>query len=237
MKIATWNVAYGRGEANKLRIEKIREINADVWVLTETHDSLDLGVDFASFSTTPREKKGNRNLDDRSRWVTIWAKRNLGPVEVGTGDKDRTSACSVQFGDQKLVVFGTVLPWYTDTERPSYGEELEKQADDWGQLRDKNGGLLCVAGDFNLNLGGPHYYGSAVNKAKMLKALERTHLVACTCFCRTQTHDVNREFGLIDHIAISQSLDKRARIDSIWPKRDEMNRILSDHEGVAVTIN
>lgn len=237
MKIATWNVAYGRGKANAFRIEKIREINADIWVLTETHDSLDLREDFDPFRTESRVKGANRSLDSYSRWVTIWAKKDLKPVKLETDDKYRTSACAVQFGDQKLVVFGTVLPWYTDTERLSYAEELENQADDWGRLRDENGGLLCVAGDFNLNLGGPHYYGSAVNKVKMLTTLERSQLVACTCFCRTQTHDENREFGLIDHLAISQSLETRARIDSIWPKGDEKNRILSDHEGVAITVD
>ena len=38
VRIGTWNVAYGVGQAaNRLRIAKLGEIDADVWVLTETH--------------------------------------------------------------------------------------------------------------------------------------------------------------------------------------------------------
>ena len=41
MRIATWNVAYGTGgPANRRRREKMQSVDADIWVLTETHDAL-----------------------------------------------------------------------------------------------------------------------------------------------------------------------------------------------------
>jgi hypothetical protein len=44
VKIGTWNVEYAEGEAkNRLRLQRLHQAQADVWVLTETHDRLDLG--------------------------------------------------------------------------------------------------------------------------------------------------------------------------------------------------
>lgn len=44
MRIATWNVEHGASKAkNERRLRGIRELDCDVWILTETHDGLDLG--------------------------------------------------------------------------------------------------------------------------------------------------------------------------------------------------
>ena len=45
VRIGTWNVEYARGvEKNGRRAELLRSRHAAVWVLTETHDDLDLSA-------------------------------------------------------------------------------------------------------------------------------------------------------------------------------------------------
>ncbi len=42
MRIGTWNVEYPAGkDRNPLRLARLKAANADIWVLTETHDELD----------------------------------------------------------------------------------------------------------------------------------------------------------------------------------------------------
>jgi len=47
VRVGTWNVAGAAGAAkNERRLRRILAIDADVWVLTETNDDLQLGDTF-----------------------------------------------------------------------------------------------------------------------------------------------------------------------------------------------
>ena len=67
MKIGTWNVEYAGEAKNLLRLQRLVQADADIWVLTETHDRLDLAPGYTSVST-PASRKGG------GRWVTIWSR-------------------------------------------------------------------------------------------------------------------------------------------------------------------
>ena len=109
MRIGTWNVEYGVGaEKNARRLRRLREMNCDVWILTETHDDLDLGADYQAVSTTPRPNKRAG-----SRWTTIWSRLPI-VKSVAVEDLNRTVAVLLESPVGPLIVFGTVLPWNTD---------------------------------------------------------------------------------------------------------------------------
>ena len=44
IRIGTWNVEYAINARNADRLAMLREHPADIWILTETHSSLDLSA-------------------------------------------------------------------------------------------------------------------------------------------------------------------------------------------------
>jgi endonuclease/exonuclease/phosphatase family metal-dependent hydrolase len=235
MKIATWNVAYGVSPSKNQRIlEQMDKVDADVWVLTETHDELRPSTPGPWFATTsdqrPHESQGVRN---GSRWSTIWTRFTI--IETVRPDHDpvRTTACVIQTPLGALLVFGTVLPWYQDVSH-SVAEEIARQSEDWKAIQQSRGNVpMCVAGDFNVNLGGPHYYGRADGKEAVRNCLVDQGLVTLSDFKHTGPAQFDK-FGLIDHIAVSASLAERAGRTDVWSRANERGETMSDHCGVAI---
>jgi hypothetical protein len=57
-RIATWNLERPKQNGwvkNQRRLNKIHEINADAWVLTETNTAIDLQGDFTSLASSTCE--------------------------------------------------------------------------------------------------------------------------------------------------------------------------------------
>jgi len=236
MKIATWNVAYARGEtSNERRRAVLKRIDADVWVLTETHIDLTPGSGYRPIHSCERNAPGNRSVVADSRWVTIWARDELMPRPIHVTDPERTAACSLETESGPFWVFGTVLPWYGDREKGSVAVEVARQQRDWLRMKDEVGPVGCVAGDFNVNLGGgPHYYGSRESKSAVKASLCETGLFVLTDYPNAKLP--GRDYGLIDHIAVSQELSVPRPAPCVWDKTDEDDHLLSDHAGVAVDI-
>jgi endonuclease/exonuclease/phosphatase family metal-dependent hydrolase len=181
VRIGTWNVEYAAGDdKNQRRLERIRQMDCDLWVLTETHDDLDLGAGYRAMSTTPRASGRSG-----ARWTTIWSRFPIA-TRVAVEDPNRTVAALVESPSGPLVVYGTVLPWGSDrgpngdaTGWTEHHRVVPMQAREWANLRaDHPGAALCVAGDLNMNLGGPHYYGT-VRGREMLRAGLRGASLVC----------------------------------------------------------
>ena len=140
MKLATWNLA--RPVADYRRQEMRRHTNeqdADVWVLTETHDGFSPGHRWSHSSAAGRD-----GLDkEEHRWVTIWSRHRL--ERITTSDDKRTAAARIlPESEEPFMVFGTVLPWLGSPWRghPSAGgvafrEALKVQQADWLKCRDE----------------------------------------------------------------------------------------------------
>lgn len=124
------NVEYGRGPIlNARRKARFAEADAtaDIWILTETHDDLSPGCEFREVQST-HQRPGVGQIDGvvaGSRWASIWSRKPLTPVAVS--DPERTTAALVDLGGAKLLVYVTVLPWYTDAERDGMSNELAAQ--------------------------------------------------------------------------------------------------------------
>ena len=109
MRLGTWNVEYAAVRAkNDRRLARLRDMDADIWVLTETHDDLDLGRDYEAVSTIqrPAQRTG-------ARWTTIWSRFRVARL-LAVEDANRTVAALVESPMGPLVVFRTVLPWQSD---------------------------------------------------------------------------------------------------------------------------
>jgi endonuclease/exonuclease/phosphatase family metal-dependent hydrolase len=236
MRIGTWNVEYAAGAAkNERRLRRLREMDADVWVLTETHDELHPGDGYTAVSTTPRVT-GRAG----ARWTTIWSRYAVVQT-VAVRDGNRTVAAIVTAPCGPLLVYGTVMPWHTDigtspaaVNWAEHHRVVPEQAAEWLALRDAHpDAALCVAGDYNMNLGGKHHYGT-----KMGREMLRSGLAAAGLVCLTETDRIppgKLRHPPIDHIAVSARISTPVSIDA-WERTDADGVRLSDHSGLVATL-
>lgn len=235
LRIATWNVQRPSrtGTLNPLRLDKIRQENADIWVLTETRDVISLDDGWHSFSSYPIPKYHHEG----ETLVTIWSKLPVKPVSAS-----RFTAC-VEIkpeGGPNMLIYGTVIPWDKDEgfdpgRKPERWEEHRKQVQlqtcEWEVLaRSYPTHLMCIAGDFNQHRDGVSKYRDPESVARVSTALGN---VGMTCL----TDGLRKELSkpLVDHICVSNTLTDSTTIN-ILPYDEHPNLRLSDHHGVVATI-
>lgn len=243
MKIATWNLQRSRPNSAKAARQRewIKSIDADIWILTETHLGLSPGENYQSVSSGLPEHPAA--LDER--WVQIWARGGeLTPLE--TSDEARTAAALLTTEAGRWLIYGTVLPWLGSTWRShpaadgaAFTAALEVQRNDWQRLQQAfPAALLVVAGDFNQDLNDQHYYGSRRNKLALREALDSTGLE-----CHTAgENDPARQFTegqheTIDHICLPRALRDLHPQAFAWPPQWEDLQGVSDHFGTGVEVN
>ena len=236
LTVATWNVEYADGaERNARRAQLIQDADADVFVLTETHDELRLS-DYMAESTSQREGGARPG----ARWTTIWSRLEV-RRRLDTADSERTVAVELE-GD--VIVYGTVLPWHTDT-----GPSGEKQANwaefrrvvpiqgaEWRALRQRHPGhTLIVAGDFNQSLGDRHFYGGRELRELLEGQCASADLAVLSGLAHLQ---VPLAQPAIDHIAVAPPAGSSARAQTVtgWEGAWDGPGRLSDHSAVAVTV-
>ena len=236
MRIATWNVEYAY--ANRLDALRgaLNENEADVWVLTETHDDLvPAGAVFGAHSK-PRPKNWS-GIRPGSRWVSIWSRHPIiAEVSLPDTDLERTVCALIDTGNQKLLVYGTVMPWKGDRGKFDWSEHhrvIPMQCAEWLKLNQEHSdAALCIAGDYNTDMGTGAYYGT-----KSGIAMLREGLADCGLYCATAPEHLPK--GLlprppIDHIALPLAWKHRASVVAAWPAS---KGILSDHSGLVVAVS
>ena len=244
-RIATWNVARPKARSYKRRpaIESaIRDVNADVWILTETHSSLSPGKNYLPVSSSGFD----RPQDQGESWVTIWSRLDIIGTPA-TRDSKRTACAVVQTNDGRpLIIYGTVLPWLGSQWKDvpaangaAFSAALDEQRSDWSNLRrDFPDADLCVAGDLNQDLQTKHHYGSAANRSALLNALSSQGLTSVTAGDRDPVARMtNQSWASIDHICLGErSLGGVSGVDA-WPNGAAPDKSLSDHFGVWVDVS
>jgi endonuclease/exonuclease/phosphatase family metal-dependent hydrolase len=241
MKIGTWNVEYGQGEQkNALRRHLLDTADCDLWVLTETSDKLDLSATHQNVSSQLRE--GRKQFSER--WVSIWSRL---PIirKLSVLDEQRTVAALIASPKGQLVLYGTVLPWHSDRNQadansPVSGwskhyQVLEEQEQEWRLLQQNFAeASLCVAGDLNVSLGGPHYYGTTHGRLLMKAALRNCGLFCATSFDRIPAGML--KYSPIDHVLLPADWKLFAMVSCAWEGTTGDKVRLSDHSGLAVSI-
>lgn len=244
LKIATWNVQLPVAPRRReiLRQHTDRE-QADIWVLTETHDGYTPGDEYSPISSD--EKRDGLHKPEH-RWVTIWSKQPL--ERLTTSDTRRTAAARITLSSgDPFIVFGTVLPWMGDKwgGHPNAGgvafrEALAVQSADWLDLRKKfPKDEFFLLGDFNQDLVSrpPRYYGSVTNRKALETALERAGLVPLTGGDHDPIRRDSPPCACIDHICTRRDSKWLAGRTVRWPDCPVPQRGLSDHFGVSVSLS
>lgn len=250
IKIGTWNVEYAKARRNPDRLKLLNDHDADIWILTETHCSLDLSQTHTAYPSAPRPLVSKVDAD--STWVTIWSRfKQLKPIAVP--DPLRQVAALFETPIGRLAVAGVVLPWHSDigdkpkTPTPTnWSEHNRVLAEEMPRLIQnlaaEENCHRVIAGDFNTDFGpqtkkygyGPGHAG----RAEWLRVLEQYHLK-----CHTQDtayplpprsesiHESPSELPtryLIDHICSDLGSPKI----TVWSGEDGARPRLSDHPGV-----
>ena len=109
---------------------------------------------------------------------------------------------------------------------------IPKQCAEWRQLkRTYPEAKICIAGDFNTDMGSGAYYGTKQGIAAL-----RAGLATCDAFCATDPFRFTKgslNYPPIDHIALSiEDLDATSVV-AAWPAD---KKALSDHSGVIVEV-
>lgn len=227
-RIGTWNVERAPRSRRDRQRQEVAGADADVWVLTETHDALDLHPAYRPVSS--------RAHGQGERWVTVWSRLPL-LGEVAVRDTVRTAAALYEGPAGPILVYGTVLPWHADRgpdgrarNWTEHHRVIPEQAAECAELAaGYPTATLCVAGDYNMELGGrPRAYGTARGRA-----LLESGLAAAGLRCVTRTVD-----GLarppIDHISLRGP--GRTTIARAWEGTIAGER-LSDHSAVVVQVD
>jgi endonuclease/exonuclease/phosphatase family metal-dependent hydrolase len=241
MRVATWNlenVRPGDGARSQRFRNAIAEIAADVWVLTESHPDFVPATGYVrhAVSAEAPDRVGG------GRWVVIWVRAEIAALPLAVvAEPERSAAVQVNRADGRpLLVFGTVLPWRGDTRREvrggrAFAQSLRLQATDWAAARAAlPGAELCIAGDFNQELGADGPVGTRAGREALDGTLEALDLTCVTGGAQDPLL-VRGWRASIDHILLSSGL-RGAAAPEIWPEQFPLSGMLSDHYGVCVRV-
>jgi endonuclease/exonuclease/phosphatase family metal-dependent hydrolase len=245
LRIATWNIERATPKLKRWKriVTLIKAQQADIFVLTESQFEIAREIGLNHIET---QDVSDRIHKTGEKWTMLLSHFPIEQIPTNA-DPDRAVAGCIKPPDHKpIIVYGTVLPWLGSTWREfrsaggeAFVEALKEQKYDWKRLIDIYPDYdFVLAGDFNQNLGRDHFYGSHINRANLLSALNDCGL---TCLTFGENDPVYKRtngktnWQLIDHICTNlrlASIVKDPRI--VWPDGDLPDRTLSDHFGIAV---
>lgn len=236
LRIGTWNLERPTRTGWKrppAQLRLLREVDADVWLLTESRASLGLAETHPFFEHAPAHVA--RRPDEDERWASIWSRYPLRSAGIAASPRG-TVAMVVEAPGGDVAVYATVVPWGSEPgDGPGkakswtvHARELERQALEWADLTGRFERVV-VAGDFNMALR-PGGYGPAVHRERHLALYEQAGLVPTT---RNLVVD---DQPMIDHILVSRSLLPVTSVGRTWSRWDDEGVRLSDHSGVLVVL-
>jgi endonuclease/exonuclease/phosphatase family metal-dependent hydrolase len=217
MKIATWNLERPNKSTykNQSIIDCLTKIDADILILTETNEIINLGNTYNYFHTSKLEEPYYKEGERR---VSIYTKYNS--IEVINTFRDDTSICiklETPIGD--LAVYGTVIGIHGNR-RESFVADLNEQLIDFTRIAKSNN--FCICGDLNMTFSDNYYY-TKEGRQKLNTSFEVLNLINLTANIPEN----------IDHIVLTKTFigDRLTKIET-W----NLDKKFSDHIGVAVEI-
>jgi endonuclease/exonuclease/phosphatase family metal-dependent hydrolase len=233
LRIATWNIerpTLNGWKRNPRIAERIREIDADVWILTETNASIIPTssrfpqVGYVSLASLPTKDLFHKLGES---CTTIWSRYGIKQA-IETFEANTAVCAEIDTPIGRMIVYGTILTYANDTgpngKSKKWVEHRKAIADhrkDWADIAAAfPRHSLCIAGDFNTSFC-DNYYAAEINRSDLLAVLEMLGM-------KNLTAEVQRN---IDHIAVTQTLVKGCTVSvTIWNE----DKQLSDHIGICV---
>jgi endonuclease/exonuclease/phosphatase family metal-dependent hydrolase len=242
MRIATWNVERPKPTGWRVppaQLRRMAEVDADIWVLTETHVDHAPSADHAHSVFSPPHDVRRPN---RERWTGIWSRWPLTQITDPAAHRRGTVAAIVEAPSGRLVVYGTVIAWANEPLHDDgskarmwdvHRTEIERQGAEWVVLRTAYPTLpMVVAGDFNQDRDGSGWYGTHGVRAQLGEWLDRSGLV-CVTDMDVVTSGLLKSHHLVDHICTTADVAERVKV-RCWESVDETRQRLSDHPTVAI---
>lgn len=234
MRIATWNLERPRLQGwikNPRIIDKINEVNADLWILTETNASIVPSDEYFSVATLPVQNYHSLG----ENFTTIWTKLRL-IRKIQTFDPEFAVCVEIESPIGPMIIYGTIITYANDrgpnnnSKRwQEHRKSILKHSEDWQRIRSKfPDHHFIVGGDFNQSRDGSGWYEDAESVQLLTNALKQSSLV---CVTEEKTKLKNR--ASIDHICISKGLTADF---SVWEGTTDDNQKMSDHNGVLVDL-
>ena len=241
LRIATWNLERPKPNAhstNLRRIEKIGEINADIWVLTETSSaiSLDGYVSLASESQPRYHSTGES-------FATIWTRWPI-RRQLPTFDPFFSVCAEVESSAGPMIVYGTIITYANDRGPDGTARRWEEHRKsiglhgaDWLRLRQEfPNHLLCVAGDFNQSRDGSGWYEDA-ESVKMLSVAFDASDLQCVTEADMRASGQLKSRASIDHICLSKSVAVQGVTVGAWEGTTTDGCKMSDHNGIVIDVD
>jgi exonuclease III len=240
MRIATWNLERPRKRGkikNALRLQMMREIDADIWVLTEANEAVFLPGYYAV--AAPQldgyHSPGETFTAVLSRWPILG--------EAPTSNPTLSVCAQVAAPSGTVHVYGTIIT-YANDRGPSetskrwieHRRSIEEHRSDWLKFWHSHSSQtpLIVAGDFNQSRDGSGWYEDKFSVDLLSDALSQSGLQCVTEQDFRKTQGLSR--ASIDHICLPKKLAGRVSKVAAWEAVVE-GRAVSDHNGVFVQID
>ena len=219
LRIATWNV-----ERPTRFLKRVTEINAvlknlgaDIIILTETNDCISPGEGYSVCSTPPLAPDHDEDYYKQGeRRVSIYS---VFPVKAQLPITNSHSVCAlIDTPGGQLAVYGCIIGIHGRGE--GFDLDLKEQIADLSQITRQQ--KVCYAGDFNLSFC-DNYYTKKAAKVLLEEAFSKYGI-------KNLTADIQMN---IDHIAMSESILPGVSVQyNCWNE----DKSLSDHKGIMVTL-
>ncbi|MDB5202897.1 MAG: endonuclease/exonuclease/phosphatase family protein [Ferruginibacter sp.] len=221
MKIATWNIERPSPNGHKSPniVEYLQKLNADILVLTETNECIDLGSAYEVFHTEIFPggfyKPGDRQVSIFSKYPIIRQ------IQTFRADTSLCLAIDTPYGE--LVVYGTIIG-NLGNRGDQFKLDLDHQLADFERIgKDVH---FCIMGDLNISFSDNFYFTDAGRK--ML-----THSFG-NLGMKLMTEQIAQN---IDHVVLTKDFIADKKIKSgFWNNTENKSTRLSDHKGVFVEI-
>lgn len=219
MRIATWNVERLKNQKIINEIEQqCKDIDADIFVLTETDTRIQLDYPYVYYSTPPTStEKCHYKMSERR--IAIYSKF---PFKQSFDTYDSATAvcveCDTAMGN--FGVYGTIMGVYGNRDR-SFISDVKKQMSDIRRLSKTNKNIF-VCGDFNSSFSDNYYY-TKEGRRTVTAAFQECGITIVT----------SGMSAMIDHIAVS---DKLLNDSVIFRFEWNQDKLLSDHKGVMIEL-
>ena len=217
MKIATWNIERLKHLSGLSEQQQLLDgLNADILVLTETHNRVDLKNYRYVVHSPLLTEIAPGFYDAAENRMSIYTNYEIVRLH-DTYDKYTTLCAELKTEYGKLLVYGTIIGIYGNRHK-NFQSDLEQQISDYKRLSAL--GNFCLAGDFNISFA-DNYYFTHNGRNALLTAFDACKLQLLTY----------QQPECIDHIAVSKTL-----LSGIEPEVQEWNMDLklSDHKGISV---
>ncbi len=217
------------------------EVEADIWVLTETFIDRSPGDDFEGCHSPHHPE---RRPDSRERWTSIWSRWPLTPLTNPPPHRRGSVTAMIETPLGDLIVYGTVIAWGNE---PTFADgspalawgvhiaEIERQSKEWMAIRNNHPDIpLIVTGDLNQGRSGRKWDdGTKAARRALTDGLDAAGLACVTEVDLVVTGQIERSH--VEHICLDPRLATSGDV-LVWDRINDDGTRLSDHPTLAVDI-